>query len=231
MYLTEQQIEQREDMFFQMAEEFTELMYDVPEDYQMTEEDAYISSIILDYFVENYVQPSLKESATMALTDTDINDALYEEIYDALMDESIGSFVAGAVHGLKNMWTKGKAKLAQSSTNRAAATSSDLAKKSKAAAKTSSAFKGTGISGAVKSGFYKAKADKLSAKSAAAKLAHSQAQTNRNAAQSAHKSSVAKRTKLATKIDTGIANVKNKVKDTIHRGAGRLGSFIGRISA
>ena len=64
----------------------------------------------MQYFVEQYKEPSLEENINEAMTGYDINEELYLEIIETiLLDESIGGFLAGAVHGVGNYLANRKA--------------------------------------------------------------------------------------------------------------------------
>lgn len=109
--LTEENILERDTLFFEMLDNFVDYKYDIEEDYVMTEEDAYILSIIYDYFIECYNFPTHQDLVLEDITGYDINDKLYEEISSLInINETVGTFVAGAIHGLRNMFYTQKKK-------------------------------------------------------------------------------------------------------------------------
>lgn len=225
MYLNEEQIAEREDLFLELMETIAEELYEADPEYVMTEEDAYIASEIMDYFVENYVQLSLKESAIATLTGAeDPNQELFEEIIELALDESIGGAIAGAVHGISNFMSgirKKRAASGAASARKAHDTVYDKMSAAKKAAKGSSGLVGT---------FRKAKAASLEKRRGAAFDYASAAHAKANAAKSAHVQSLKKRAGLKKRIDTGISNIKNKVKSAVKSGAERAAGAAGRVA-
>ena len=224
--LTEAQISQREDIFIDFIDSILEEFYDFSDEYEMTEEDAYIASIMLEHFIENYKVPTLNDAIVESVSGYDVNQELYLEIIEALLDESVGTFVAGAVHGLRNLSSKLSLKRKQGQAARAVNKRSAASQKYKNAAKQMSANKG----GTVSKAFHQAKTETLKGKAEKASIKANQTAQNRELARSIHKSNVAGTKKLAHKIDTGISNVKNKVTSAIKHGASRFGHAIGRVA-
>ena len=218
MILTEEQIQLREDLFLEILEEVANEHYDLAEDYEMTEDDAYIASIMLEYFIENYKQPTLKEAAYMSLSGTDINEELLDEMLEMMLDETVGSFVAGAVHGIRSASTKRKEDKAKSASQMAA---KRLQAKQKASIKSAKTQKG--LVGKIKAGYHQASVSKAQSRSVAADAAHSNALDKNHAAQKKQKG-------LASKIDTGISNIKNKVKSGVNRFASAVGRVAGSLA-
>lgn len=216
MYLTEQQIKDRTELFFDIISDLAEDLYDVSDDHEPTEEDLYITSIMMEHFIETIKVPSLNESVQWVVTGQDPNKELYDELIDAMLDESIGSMVAGVAHGVQGA----AAKIGKALAQRRAASLKQKASAAKAQAK--QVKNAPGVIGALKRGFYQAKADKLSTKA-------SQAATNRDAAVNKAKAVQTRKSRLAKKIDTGIQNVKSKVKSAITGGAASIGSAAGRL--
>ena len=162
MYLTEAQKLQSEDLFIALVEAVSTEHYDMNEQYEMTEDDAYITSILMDYFVENYHHLTLKESAVQALTGVDVNEALFDELIEFMLDESIGTFVAGAAHGIRNLLSKGalnKSNTKLNSARKSAERAGNVALQAKDNyVKTNS--NSTSPVGRIKASFSKAKMDK-----------------------------------------------------------------------
>ena len=73
MSLNSLEVSRREELFVDLLETFVDDFYEVDDDYELTEEDAYITSILMDYFVENYKQITLKEASVEVLTNTSFN--------------------------------------------------------------------------------------------------------------------------------------------------------------
>lgn len=231
MYITEEQKQQREDIFLEIIAELTEELYDVSDDHEASEEDLYMTSLIMEHFVENLKVPTLNESIYWATSGIDPNQELYEDIVEALLDEGIGSMVAGAVHGISGMAANIGKKMAQRRAASLKQKAGVAKEKATAAAKQAKASaKGTGIIGAVKAGFHQAKAQKLAQKAQAATTKASVAATNRDAAANKAKAVQTRRSRLASKIDTGISNIKSRVKSAITGGAAKLGAAAGRMA-
>jgi hypothetical protein len=231
MYLTEEQVTLRENIFFDFVEDIAEEYYEFPEGYEMTEEDAYIASIILEHFVENYRQPSLHDSAVLVLMDRDLNEDLYREILDIMLDESIGTFVAGAAYGIRNALAKHREKNAINTAVKALNKRNVTHKKYKQYANdVYNTKKKTGVSGAAQQGYQQGKQDAMQKKAAAAKAGHEDARKKSFAAIADNKARTKKTQDLASKIDTGIANVKNKVTGAVQSGAKKFGSVLGKVA-
>lgn len=229
MMLTEEQVNHREDLFLDLIEQVADEAYDMNESYEMTEEDAYITSIIMEYFIENYKQPTLKESAFMSLTGTDINEELYVEVIDMLLDESVGTFVAGAVHGLRTVMAHIKSKQASKSSAGTRAAYKARVGKTAIANKALARHKSTSPIGKLKATYLKSKAAETQGKEDKAASRNDAAVDRELKMKQAHTAAKAKKTSLANKIDTGITNAKNKVKSgasrfahAIARGAGKV---------
>ena len=225
MYLNEEQMAQREELVLELMETIAEELYESNPEYEMTEEDAYIASEIMDYFIENYVQLSLKESAILTLTgQEDPNQDLFEEIIEMALDESIGGAVAGAVHGISNFLSgrrKASAAKAQAKTSAAHDKVYDKMRTAQKAAKGSTGLVGT---------FRKAKASSLEKRRNAARDVADVAYNKSKAMAAAHTQSLKKRVGLKQKIDTGISNIKNKVTGAVKRGAERVAGAAGRVA-
>lgn len=217
MYLTEQQIKDRTELFFELISDLSEDLYDVSDDHEPTEEDLYITSIVMEHFIETIKVPSLNESVQWVVTGQDPNRELYNELIDVMLDEGIGSMIAGVAHGVQGVAAKVGKALAQ----RRAASLKQKASAAKAKAKQTK--NAPGVIGALKRGFYQAKAEKLSTKA-------SKAATNRDAAVNKVKAVQSRRSRLAKRIDTGIQNVKNRVKSAITGGAASIGAAAGRLA-
>ena len=236
MYLTEEQKLHSEDLFMSLVEAVADEYYDMNEEYEMTDEDAYITSIFMEHFVENYKHLTLKESAYQALTGVDVNAALYEEMITLMLDESIGSFVAGAAHGYKNYIAKRKnIKAGKAATSASDKQKSIGTKKYKAAEKFTGnknySAKNTKVKASGLKGTYQqSKLDTLISKHKAAQelTGHLQAhQRNTKTALDTHH----QHTKdLASKIDSHISALKDKIKTKVTSGAHKLASVAGRVA-
>lgn len=235
MYLTEEQKLYSEDLFMSLVEAVADEYYDMNEEYEMTDEDAYITSIFMEHFIENYKHLTLKESAYQALTGVDANEALYEEMITMMLDESLGSFVAGAAHGYRNYIAKRK----NIKAGKAASSAMDK-QKSISTKKSSAAIKFTGKkysakntkvkASGLKGTYQQSKLDTLISKHKAAQelTDHLQAhQRNTKTALDAHH----EHTKdLAKKIDSHISALKDKIKTKVTSGAHKLASVAGRVA-
>jgi hypothetical protein len=229
MYLTEAQKLQSEELFIALVESISNDHYDMDESYEMTEDDAYMTSILMDYFMENYQHLSLKESAYQALTGIDVNQELFDEIIEMMLDESVGTFVAGAAHGIKNLLAKQKGKQMLSQYQKSLINQKKLGSKLGVAKSVPASDTGS-LSGKIKAGFQSAKVGGLSSRYEKSKGATQAAAQSSREAQGAMRKQSADTAGLASKIDTGITNVKNKFKSAVSSGAERLGSAAGRVA-
>lgn len=225
MYLTEEQIKSREDMFMEMVEMLADELYEEKNDsYELTEEDAYIASIMMEHFIENYKDVSLAESVIVAMTGQDPNQELFEEFIEMALDESVGGVIAGAVHGIKNFLSKRRATSATSAA--ASAKQKAGAVKQKMVSAQKDASKAKGFSGV----FKRAKASALEKRHSKAVDKQVAATNKARAERSAHTSGLKARAGLKNKIDTGISNVKKKVTGAIKSGAEKVASTAGRVA-
>lgn len=233
--LTEAEIVKREDIFFELVEDITKEYYPDVKVEPLTEEDAYLLSIMLEHFVENYKNPTLHETyiaTMMGQEEPDHNDELYEEIVDILLDESIGSKIATVAHGIQHFLSgRQHAKLAKKSAATAARLNVAKRKAGEYAKKLRGQKKSTGILGSIKTGWQKDRSNVLKSRTAAAKSTHDIAHGKTQAALAKHQDIGAKRAGLAHKIDTGLSNIKKKVTGTIHKGASRLGAAASRVAS
>ena len=232
MYLTEAQKTQSEDLFIALVESISNDHYDMDESYEMTEEDAYMTSILMDYFVENYKHLTLKESAYQALTGVDINEDLFNEVIELMLDESIGTFVAGAAHGIRNLLSKGalnKSNTKLNSARKSAERAGNVALQAKDNYVKINSNRTSPV-GRIKASFSKAKMDKTKEKSDTALAQRKSAFDDKISTLNTHNANVANTAGLANKIDTGITNVKNKISGAINTGAHKLGSVAGRVA-
>jgi len=226
MFLTEQQIQSREDKFIEMVELLGNEMYEsIDESYELTEEDAEVAIEMMDFFVENYKEYSLREAAMVSMTGEDPNAELIEAYIEAVLDESIGGVVANVVHGIHNIFSKRKAKKAASAHAAAKSNSGTVKKKMQTAQK--SASKATGLKGV----FKQAKAGALEKRHGKAVDKEVAASNASSAASKSHRAGLKKTADLKHKIDTKVTDVKNKVKGAFKSGTERLASAAGRAAA
>ena len=221
MYLTEQQIIKREDLFMEMVELLADELHEEGcEQYELTEDDAYIAELMMSYFVENYRDYTLAEAANVSMTGRDQNQELIEEFMEMALDESVGGFVAGAVHGIKNFMSKRKANKAASAST--AATQAHIKTSIKAKDAKKAAKGATGFSGV----FKKAKAGQLAKRAEKSSANMDNAYRASQAASDAHKAGLKSRVGLKQKIDTGVSNIKKKIRS----GAERVTAAAGRVA-
>lgn len=241
MQLTEEQVLDNQELFFSIMDNWVNENYEIDEDYEPTDEDNYIFSLVMDHFVYNYRIPTIMESHLEDITGYDINTPLYEEMMETLLDESVGTFVAGAVHGIRNTFSGIKADSAREGKEKAKkGFEKHLANpgsKSKPKFKVDDAQKahektnfGTGAYSDAKKAFGQAKLDAQKQRALKAQQAMKSAEAKRKSALGKHQSNVAKTGQLANKIDTGISNIKNKTKQAISAGASRIGGFLGKVA-
>lgn len=233
--LTEENILERDTLFFEMLDNFVDYKYDIEEDYVMTEEDAYILSIIYDYFIECYNFPTYQDLVLEDITGYDINDKLYEEISSLInINETVGTFVAGAIHGLRNMFYNQKKKSAKSRLDAARAREKASSQKVKEYTNKVNGVKKTPsvsspISDAQKE-YRKQKQSVLVKKADQAKMARKTAGEMSQKMSGKLTYSKQKTADLANRVDTGIQNIKNKAKQAIHTGASKIGGIMGKAA-
>jgi len=236
--LTEQQIQQREEMFLSFFEAIAEeldgcfQLDESEKSVELSEEDSYLLSIMMEHFVENYYQPTLREATLITLMgDEDPNEELYEEIIEMMLDESAGSFVVKAAYGIRNVLAKTKQRIAGHRANKQSAKSTKAFDKLSAAKKAaSSAPVKKGIIGTIKSTYHQGKIKSLAGKADKALGKEIQRNKAHNDAKKSASDLRKKSSSLQSKIDTGISNVKQKFQDKIKKGASKLGHAVGRIA-
>lgn len=130
MKLTEAQISSREEIFYELVEFIINEEYKIDEEYITTEEDIAIANGVMEYFVESFKEPTLQEAISSVMSGEDINEELYLEIVEnLLLDESIGTAIAGAVHGIGSWNADRKAKNATEAATKAHAAHTDAVSK------------------------------------------------------------------------------------------------------
>jgi hypothetical protein len=226
MYLTEEQVQAREDIFIDLIEAISKSHYDLNEEYIMTEDDAYITSILMDFFVENYKQPTMRDSVVESYTGVGPNDELFEAMITLMLDESIGSFVAGAAHGLNKVFANKKQQRTGGNVRSTAHAARRAKSKYDLVGDKSEGKPVNTLSGAFHAGKLKTAGAKMQK---AADKKHD-AEQEHAAATKAHSDIVAKQKNLAQRIDTGISNVKNKVTGAVKSGANKVAGAIGRVA-
>jgi len=210
MIISEEKIKYQIDIF---AEYMSEMSDEVSSDIILEDKDAdEISGIILEYFLENYHQPTLKEAAFNCITGIDPNQELYQTIAELFLDETIGGFIAGAANFVGNAMAKRSANKASNAYNKANTKSTKVA--NKAASTTSN--------GIVKA-FRNARANKFNAKTSLALNKSKAANTN-------HQDRLAKTDAMKQRIDNKISSVKNGIKNAPKTIAGAVGSFSARFA-
>jgi hypothetical protein len=177
------------------------------QEYQATEEDYAAFEAVVEHFVENYKHPTIFEAAWESHTGNNINQELFDEMYETLLDEGLGKFVAGAVHGIRNYFSGRKAEKTQQNLNKA--------KEKYAANKKVASSRGGGFMGAAKRGYAKSR-ERTLGKNIGKKTAAA------NVAQSAHAENKRKTTNLARRIDRKVSNVGSKI-------GGAVGSFVSKF--
>lgn len=193
-----------------------------------------IYEVLEEIFIENYKPATLEESVMAIFTQTkDPNEDLVEAISQALLDESIGSAVATAVHGLGHRIAAYRAGKAQAASEKrtdiqkkAVSAAGAAATRAKAIEKKSPG----GIKGAFKTAVAQGRAEK--AKGVAKKAYAAGVQARNKAEKTAETLSAKdeKRKNLAAKIDTKVGAAKQAVQSGAKKVAGAVGRFIGRFS-
>jgi predicted nucleic-acid-binding protein len=230
MQLTEEQIQEREALILTILDEFIEENFDVDPEYVMTEEDAYVTSIIIEHFENNFKFPTLSEEHLEEITGYDINTELYEELAEALLDETVGSFVAGAAHGIRNALSAYKKSSADRSKTKSVKADEVARKRLKDFKAGAPKPTGTGAIGAARSEFQAAKMSAIQKRADRARATRIAAETKRKSAAGKHQYNKDNTKQLGNRIDAGIQNIKNKAKQAISTGAARIGGILGKVA-
>lgn len=230
------EITENDKLFLDMMQNFVDYQYEVDEDYEPTDEDNYIFSIIYEYFLENFQEPTSDDLILEEISGYDVNEKLYEEIFQVLMDESVGKFVAGAVHGAKNLALKGGKAYAKFALNRARDKEKANVSKSKAYNRDVKKIEKAGtekisspMADAQKA--YRQQKQNVLAKKAEKAVMKRKAQGV--ASQRASGKLVAHQQKtsdLAKRIDKGISDFKQKTKNKINAGVQKVAGIMGRAA-
>lgn len=215
-------VEQLEEDVFSFIFDVVNDNYVLSEDtVEPTEQDLYVLSLVIEYAVQNSQDPDI------------------EEIVEQLcLDESIGSAIATAVHGVSSFLAKRKLGSTQQKLQKA----SNKLKQSQNVTK--SAGRAKGVLQKAKVGFEKARQPVLKQKASQAQAKHAQQTTKAQDVQT-------KRTNLANKIDTSVTKAKDavkskvdqaksaikskfqaakdKVSSAISKGAEKVGNIAGRV--
>jgi hypothetical protein len=182
----EQLIEQLEEDVFSLIRDIVDENYVLSEDtVEPTEDDLYILNLVIEHAIENRNDPDIEE--------------IVEQL---VLDESIGSAIATAVHGVSSFLAKRKL----SSTQQKLQKASNKLKQSQNVTK--SAGRAKGVFQKAKVGFEKARQPALKQKANQAQAKHAQQTTKAHDVQT-------KRTNLASKIDTGVTKAKDAVKSKV----------------
>lgn len=233
---TQVEITENDKLFLNMMENFVDYQYEIDEDYQVTEDDQYIFSIIYEHFLENFKEPGSDDIILEDITGYDVNEKLWEEIHQVLLDESIGKYVAGAIHGMKHVALQGGKAYAKFALDRARAKERAKTGKSRnynkqvkniakaGTEKISSPMKDAQAAyRAQKQNVLAQKADKAVTKRKAMGVASQRA----SGKLTYHKQ---KTSDLATKIDKGISDLKQRTKQRINTGVQRVAGILGRAA-
>mgnify|MGYP003704853123 FL=1 len=189
-------------------DEFVQEHYpSINEDYEMTEQDYAAFECMVQHFVENYKLPNIFETVTEMGTGIDKNQNLFDELYETLLDESVGTFVAGAVHGIRNYLSGKKVQNTQKK--------ADDAKKKYIANKIAATSGGGGFLDSAKRGYAKARQKSLGAN-------YGRKVAVANAAKAAHAANKQSTSALAGKITKKISDVGNRIGSTVGNAVSRV---------
>jgi len=217
---------------------FYDLMQDVAKDYVVTESiddsdySAAIYEAIEEFFVENYKHLTLEEQSYSVLSGQNVNEELFDVLAEITLDESIGSAIATAVHGIGQKLSQRRAERDTATAAAKTSMATKLASKSGLAAQRANRAEksaGNSVVGSLKSSFQRARAEKSQER---AKKAYAVGSAARQKSQMSTQSLAAKQQKradLATKIDTKISNAKKAVHSGLKKAAGFAGRIAGRL--
>lgn len=221
-----------------LKEVFYEMMLEASESGYLSEslnEDVDASYAIYEvlesYFVENYKSYSVQETVHHVVMGSVPNEDLYDIIAEMVLDESIGSAIATAVHGIGQSIAKKRAQMAdKSASKKTEKARSSVSKAGAAASRAKSANRSVeGIKGHFKAALQKSRADKASQKAkgdvAKGKLARDRAASMNKSAEDKAKA----RENLAKRIDNKISDTKKAVKNKANKAASTIGRIAGKF--
>ena len=188
--------------FFELIEQTVATHYALSEDgdFEPTDQQLDVLECVIEFAIANRNDPDI------------------EYIVEQLcLDESIGSAIATATHGIQNYFANRKI-------DKAAKNAMDAKAKVTNSYKITNTGRAKTIGGKMRVGFEKARQPKLRQKSADATTAYSTAKMRLNV-------SSKKRADVGNRIDAKVQSAKDSVKSAIGRGAGAVGNFAGRIAS
>jgi len=189
--------------FFELIEHTVATHYALSEDgdFEPTDEQLYLLDCVVEFAFANRNDPDI------------------EYIVEQLcLDESIGSAIATATHGIQNYFANRK-------TDKTAKVGLKAHAKLMGSERiTKSAGRATTIGGKMRVGFEKGRQSKLRQKAADKGAAFSAAKMRSDV-------SSTKRADFGNRIDAKVQKAKDSVKSAIGRGAARVGNFAGRIAS
>lgn len=197
-------VEQLEEDVFSFISDIVYDNYVLSEDtVEPTEDDLYVLSLVIEYAVQNSQDPDI------------------EEIVEQLcLDESIGSAIATAVHGLANKFRQNRLQSAANKQQKA----SDKLKRSENITKSANRPPAGGgilsrLAHKVRVGFHKARQGSYRKSAEKATAAHATAQAKADAGQK-------RQSDLSAKIDTGIDKAKSAVKSKVDQAKSAIKSKV-----
>jgi hypothetical protein len=233
MFLTEQQINHSVAEFYSLVESVVDENYDVDPSYEVSEEDLAIATVVMEYFIENYKHLSLTESYLASRSDdADSNEALLLALEELILDESIGSFIAGARHGIGNALNAAKEKFALHRFNRAKDKANSAADKERAQSRVarSAATNGGGVMDRVKSAFQSGKHKSMQATALKKRDKAGKAFVKYDDAVVKKSQGIKKSQDMANKIDNHVSNMKKRVSGFMQRAASGAAGVAGRVA-
>lgn len=249
--LIEEQIQEKDEIFYAILEDFIDENYEVDDDYQMTEDDQAMIESLKEYFDSNFKLPSLQESALEYITGMDINNDLYEEFAYILLDESIGTAVAGAKYAISQALASYRKSSAAKNWQKTKDKHIKLASKNVQSPKASTSEPGK-VMNPAKAAFHAQKAERIQKRVVAAKTARDKALSQKRSTEAKYGNITGHKAELAKNIDTKISktkeniinragelknktistasSLKNKLKSAVTKSAEKVGSVAGDIA-
>lgn len=103
--ITEQKRDLAQDIAVGFIFEFVNEHYPISEEiHECNDRDLVVFEELVDYFIENYTHSLMGDSTTNPK-----NEQLFDDMYEFLLDESIGSAISSAVHGVSGYLAKRQA--------------------------------------------------------------------------------------------------------------------------
>ena len=227
-------IDDRQQLFLDIMEE---LFSDYPLN-ESVETDLDVSMAIYDtmeqFFVENYRYLTVEQQVYAVVKNVDVNEDLVDIMTMSLLDETIGSAIATVVHAIGQHRAAKKAQSAEADFQKKSSLAKQkgavFAQRQNTAQRVARTSKNPSVVNAFKKSYTRARADKALGKLKTAQQQKSDADIKSQTAQHQLDKKKQQRQDLATKIDISIRKTKEAVRSGVHKIAGGVGRFLGKLT-